>query len=64
MGTSLGCLPAYQEARITIKGTTVKAKKGDIGKGGPNNPKIDLHERLCTALGIKDPDNFLDYVQF
>lgn len=40
------------------------AKKGDWGKGGPNNPKIDLHKTLCTALGIQNPDNFLDYVDF
>ena len=27
-------------------------KKGDVGAGGPQHPKIDLHIKLATDLGF------------
>ena len=35
------------------------ATKGDVGAGGPNHPKIDLHINLANALGF---NKGLDYV--
>jgi len=31
---------------------TLIASKGDVGSGGPNHPKIDLHIKLATDLGF------------
>ena len=49
---ALGGLPFGQKLRITYKGKTVIASKGDVGAGGPNHPKIDLHVNLAKALGF------------
>lgn len=62
--TALGGLKPFQKARITYKGRSVIARKGDIGKGGKQHPKIDLHKTLCTALGIPNPNQFLEKVGF
>ena len=56
----LGGLPFGQKLRITYNGRSVIASKGDVGAGGPNHPKIDLHINLANALGFS---NGLDYVQ-
>ena len=56
----LGILPNNHPLRITYKGKTVTAYKGDVGRGGPRNPAIDLHINLANALGF--PSNGLDYV--
>ena len=57
---ALGGLPFGQKLKITYKGKTVIASKGDVGAGGPNHPKIDLHENLAKTLGF---GYGLDYVQ-
>ncbi len=44
---------------ITYNGKTITAYKGDVGRGGPKNPAIDLHINLARALGF---NNGLDYV--
>jgi hypothetical protein len=56
----LGNLPNNHPLRITYNGKTVTAYKGDVGRGGPRNPAIDLHIKLANALGF--PSNGLDYV--
>ena len=56
----LGNLPNGHPLRISYNGRTVTAYKGDVGKGGPRNPAIDLHINLANALGF--PSNGLDYV--
>ena len=58
--SALGGLPFGQKLRITYNGKSVIASKGDVGAGGPNHPKIDLHINLANALGFY---NGLDYVQ-
>ena len=57
---ALGGLQFGQKLRITYNGKSVIASKGDVGAGGPNHPKIDLHINLANALGFY---NGLDYVQ-
>ena len=52
-------LPFGHQLNITYNGRTVTAYKGDVGKGGRNNPAIDLHINLARALGFP---NGLDYV--
>ena len=58
--SALGGLPFGQKLRITYKGKSVIASKGDVGAGGPNHPKIDIHANLAKELGFP---NSLDYVQ-
>ena len=57
---ALGGLPFGQKLKITYNGKSVIASKGDVGAGGRNHPKIDLHINLANALEFK---NGLDYVQ-
>ena len=56
---ALGKLPKYYKLKITYKGKSVIATKGDVGAGGPNYPQIDLHTNLAKALGFPYG---LDYV--
>ncbi len=49
---ALGNLPKGHKLKITYKGKTVIGTKGDVGRGGPNYPKIDLHTNLAKALGF------------
>lgn len=56
----LGGLPNNHPLSITYNGRTVTAYKGDVGRGGPRNPAIDLHINLAKALRF--PSNGLDYV--
>ena len=53
-------LPFGQKLRITYKGKSVIATKGDVGAGGPNHPKINIHAKLAEELGFP---NSLDYVE-
>ena len=57
---ALGGLPFGHKLRITYNGKSAIAKKGDIGAGGPNHPKIDLHKTLSDYLGFTKAG--LDYV--
>ena len=57
---ALGGLPYGQKLKITYKGKSVIASKGDVGAGGRNHPKIDLHINLANKLGFHGG---LDYVQ-
>ena len=57
---ALGGLPFGQKLKITYKGKSVIASKGDVGAGGPHHPKIDIHENLAKALGF---EYGLDYVE-
>ena len=50
--SALGKLPKGHKLRITYKGKSVIATKGDVGAGGPSHPKIDLHINLANALGF------------
>ena len=56
---ALGGLPFGHKLRITYNGKSVIASKADVGAGGRNHPKIDLHINLARALGF---NNGLDYV--
>ena len=56
---ALGGLKNGHKLKITYNGISVIASKGDVGAGGPNHPKIDLHINLANALGFTKG---LDYV--
>lgn len=56
---ALGGLKNGHKLKITYNGKSVIATKGDVGAGGPNHPKIDLHINLANALGF---NKGLDYV--
>ena len=58
--SALGHLPFGHRLKITYRGKSVIATKADVGAGGRNHPKIDLHINLANALGF---NNGLDYVQ-
>jgi hypothetical protein len=60
--SALGKLPNGHRLRITYKGRSIIASKGDVGAGGPRLPKIDLHVEAAKRLGIARCSNFLDYV--
>ena len=49
---ALGGLKNGHKLKITYKGKTLIASKGDVGAGGPKHPKIDLHIKLATDLGF------------
>ena len=59
--SALGNLPFGTKLRITYKGKSVVASKGDVGAGGPNHPKIDLHKVLAKKIGF-DMNKGLDNV--
>ena len=61
--SALGGLPFGTKLRITYNGRSVIASKGDVGSGGPNHPKIDLHITLAKALRF-DLNKGLDYVTY
>ena len=50
--SALGGLRFGYKLRITYKGKTLTASKGDVGAGGPSHPKIDLHYTLAKALNF------------
>ena len=58
---ALGGLKFGHKLKITYKGKSIIASKADVGAGGRNNPKIDLHINLAKALGF-DLNKGLDYV--
>ena len=60
--SALGHLKFGHKLKITYKGKSVIASKGDVGAGGPNHPKIDLHINLANELGF-DKNKGLDYVE-
>ena len=47
---ALGGLKNDHKLKITYKGKSLYATKGDVGAGGPQHPKIDLHITLAKAL--------------
>ena len=49
---ALGGFPNGHRLKITYKGKSLIATKGDVGAGGPRHPKIDLHIKLATDLGF------------
>ena len=59
---ALGGLPNGHRLKITYKGKSVIATKGDVGAGGPRLPKIDLHITLANALGF-DLNKGIDEVE-
>ena len=61
--SALGNLPFGTKLKITYNGRSVIASKGDVGSGGPNHPKIDLHITLAKALRF-DLNKGLDYVTY
>jgi len=56
--SALGGLPNGHRLRISYGGRSIYATKGDVGAGGPNNPKIDLHINAAKALGFNDCRSF------
>ena|SRR3990167_1694133 len=50
--SALGKLKFGQALRVTYKGKSVIAYKGDVGAGGPQLPAIDLHINLAKALNF------------
>ena len=58
--SALGKLPYKYKLKVTYKGKTLTAMKGDVGSGGPQYPKIDLHYTLARDLGFINAG--LDYV--
>ena len=60
--TALGNLKFGQALRVTYKGKSVIAYKGDVGSGGPQLPAIDLHINLAKALNF-DLNKGIDYVK-
>ena len=50
--SALGKLPFGTKLKITYKGKSVIATKGDVGAGGPHHPKIDLHIVLAKRLNF------------
>ena len=59
---ALGGLDKYHKLRISYKGESVIAYKGDKGRGGIDDGKlrrIDLHKKLAKRLGFSG----LDYVK-
>ena len=59
--SALGKLSPYHKLKITYKGKSEIAKKGDVGAGGPNHPAIDLHIVLANKLGF-DKEKGIDTV--
>ena len=44
---ALGVLKNDHALKITYKGKTLIATKGDVGADGPKHPKIDFHIKLA-----------------
>ena len=55
---ALGCLPNGHRLRISYGGRSIYATKGDVGAGGPSNPKIDIHITAARALGFANCRSF------
>jgi hypothetical protein len=55
---ALGGLPNGHRLRISYNGRSILATKGDVGRGGPNNPKIDIHINAARALGFSSCYSF------
>jgi hypothetical protein len=55
---ALGGLPNGYRLRISVNGRSILATKGDVGRGGPNNPKIDIHLTAARALGFNSCSSF------
>ena len=49
---ALGCLPKHQKLKITYKGKSVVAIKGDQIIGGENDAVIYIHIVLAKKLGF------------
>ena len=49
---ALGGLGYKHKLRVEYNGKSAVAMKGDVGAGGPNHPKIDLHKTLSDYLGF------------
>ena len=49
---ALGGLGYKHKLRVEYNGKSAVAMKGDVGAGGPNHPKIDLHKTLSDHLGF------------
>ena len=58
--SALGDLPYKYPLKITYNGKSAYAKKGNVGAGGPNHPKIDLHINLAKRIGFANVG--LDFV--
>ena len=61
--SALGGLPNGTKLRITYKGKSCIASKGDVGAGGPRHPKIDLHINLAKKIGF-DLDKGIDTITY
>ena len=61
--SALGHLRFGHKMRITYKGKTLTASKGDVGAGGPSHPKIDLHYTLAKALNFVNAGKDYVYIE-
>ena len=59
--SALGNLPLGKKLKITYKGKSCVAIKTDVGAGGPEHAKIDLHINLARKIGF-DMNKGYDYV--
>ena len=50
--SALGNLPYKHKLKITYKGKSVVAIKGDVLAGGPKHPKIAIHKNLAKNLNF------------
>ena len=48
--SALGHLPYKHRLKITYKGRSIVAMKGDVQSCGPNHPAIALHRNVCNKL--------------
>ena len=55
---ALGGLSNGHRLKITYNGKSITALKGDVGCGGRNNPKLDLHLNAVKALGFSSCNEF------
>jgi len=55
---ALGGLPNGHRLQITYGDRSIIATKGDVGAGGPNNPKINIHINAAKALGFESCAQF------
>jgi len=55
---ALGGLPNGHSLRISYNGRSIVATKGDVGRGGRHQPKIDIHLTAAQALGFNTCASF------
>ena len=49
---ALGNLPYKHKLKVTYKGHSAVGMKGDVGAGGPQHPKIDIHKVFAGKINF------------